>query len=224
MKNLFTGIVVTTLTFATATSAYAAGTGAGQICNPTYGGGQNCNQVSLSVTKEVQSPNGAYVKNLSVGDARFAPGQQINFRVTVQNTGGSAISDVVVTDTFPQYLNYASGVAGTYDAASRSLTFRISNLGAGQSQQFTLVTYAYDSNNIPNDKSIVCVTNTVQARDNASGASAQDNSQACIEKNIPTVQKGGPITKTPATGPEALALPILGSTGILGAFLKRKFK
>ena len=65
-------------------------------CQPIYGGGQTCTSSNnIQITKQVQNPQtGVYVNNLGVNDPKYAPGQYVNFQITVANTGSSLFSKV----------------------------------------------------------------------------------------------------------------------------------
>jgi len=97
----------------------AVSTGSG---NPTVGnflddisfGTPSC----VRATKEV-SPTGPR----NVGD-------EITYSITVENDGGSATSDVVITDALPAGLDYVVGSllgAGSYDPTTRTITVRPSS-------------------------------------------------------------------------------------------------
>lgn len=195
-------------------------------CQAIYGGGQVCPQITFSITKMVQSPTkgGQFVKNLTINDARFAPGQNVNFQITVQNTGSQDISKIDVVDTLPDFLTFVSG-PGNFDQKTKQLTFSVQNLGAGQSMNFTFTAKVADANSLPNDKSVVCVTNQVTGASN--GITANDSSQLCIEKQVsqaPQVFPPKQMQQTPPTGPEMLPLLGLIPGGLAGFFLKRSTK
>lgn len=241
-KKLFLSIILTIVATATvASQASAAGYGTPGYgtagCTPTYGGGTNCTSVKFTIDKLVQTPSsqtkggqttgGDFVDNLGVNDAKYAPNSTINFKIKVQNTGTDPISKIDVVDTFPQFLQFTSGVGGTYDKNTRTLKYSINNLAAGATSEVTVVTLAAEAASLPSDKGIVCVVNQVNATDVASGQTSNDSSQVCIEKNqgtFPTPQVFGTpkVTQTPPTGPEMVVLPILSSLGALGVFIRRK--
>lgn len=198
-------------------------------CAPTYGGGSDCTSIKFTIDKLVQAPTkgGQFVDNLGVNDSKYVPGSSINFKIKVQNTGTDTIQKIDVVDTFPQYLAFTTGVGGTYDKNTRTLKFSINNLEAGKTQEVTVTAQAADTAALPTDKGVICVVNQVNATDVASNQTSTDSSQVCIEKNqnsfpTPQVFEAPKVTKTPPTGPEMIVLPILGSMGALGEFLRRK--
>lgn len=205
-------------------------------CQPIYGGGQTCVQTgNLLLTKTVLNPQtNTMVANLGVNDPKYSPDFITTFQLTVKNTGSGTISHIDVKDIFPQFVNFTGG-QGNFDANTKIFSFGLDNLNPGESRVFTITGKVVPANQLPGDKSVVCVVNQATAT-TADGLMSQSNSQFCIEKvtitptPVPTT-KGGlkvfpapQVTTTPPTGPEMLPLIGLIPTGILGAFLKRKSK
>lgn len=227
MKKLITSFglaLCATAVFATS-NAFAAGE---SNCQTVYGGGQTCtSSVKFTLNKLVQNPGkgGSFVDNLTVNDVKYTAGKTVNFKIVVTNTGSSTLTNVSVVDTFPQYINFATG-AGNYDANSKKLAFTISSLAAGKSQEFILTGKVVDENQLPTTAGITCVTNTARAVD-ATGAAADDSSQVCIQKNVfgapaPEVFQKVAVNQVPATGPELFSLIALIPTGLAGIMLRRK--
>src|SRR5579872_7011788 len=202
----------------------------GQVnCQPGYGNA-NCTPQTVLINKLVQNPqSGAFVNNLGVNDPKYNPGQNVTFHLEVSNPSVNDLQNVTVTDTLPQYISFVSG-PGSFDSGSNKLTFTIADLPAGQNQEFTVVAKTADSNNLPSNQGVTCVTN--QANASAAGAQSSATSQFCITNNVLNAStKGGlpvyptpNVTKTPPTGPEALPLLGLLSSGIFGALLRRRSK
>lgn len=217
-KPLITVFSVSALLLGTVSLASAAGS---SNCQIVYGGGEVCPpEVKFTIDKKVQKPTkgGEYVDNLSVNDEKFNPNQTVNFQITVQNTGNKDVT-LTVADMLPSYLDYVSG--GTYDSNGKKISNNIT-LKAGEGKTFTVTAKVTDTNNLPKDQSIVCVTNVARATDN-SGATAEDNAQLCISKTVtPVVQPQVPTKDIPKTGPEAIALVVLPSLGAAGLYLRRK--
>lgn len=199
-------------------------------CQPIYGGGETCVQVgNITINKTVKNPStGAFVDNLNVNDPKYSPTSTVPFQITVTNTGSGNIAKATVKDTLPNYVTFVSG-PGSFDAGSKVLTFDVNNLGAGQSQTFTVQAKVVDSGSLPGDQSVTCVVNQVNVT--ADSMQSSDNSQFCVEKPsqpAPTT-KGGlkvfpapKVVSTPSTGPEMLSLVGLIPTGAIGMFLRKK--
>ena len=230
-KNLlFTlagGVIMLSLA---AGSAHAAGS----KCQVMYGGGQVCDKnVEFSLDKLVRDPNSSkggsnFVDSLNATGSKYTPGQNVEFKIVIKNTGDTKIDKIDVLDTLPQYLTFVSG-EGNYDANSRKLTFSVTNLDAGKTVEYIITTKVVDENLLPADQGTVCVTNQVRAVETNS-ATAEDTAQVCIQKNVqggkttPKVFDTPKVTKTPETGPELLALVGLIPAGAAGVFLRRKAK
>lgn len=225
MKTLFL-IATIVFSFLDFSKAYAV-----TSCQPIYGGGQSCiATTNLVIDKTVLNPQtNLLVDNLGINDPKYEPGFITTFQIKVTNTGNSPFSSVEVKDIFPQFASFSSG-PGTFDDNTKTLTFSVANLASNETRAFTILGRIADANSLPT--STVCVVNQALAKTNTNEV-AQDNSQLCIEKKAapttpPTATKGGfpvlspaPITTTPATGPEALALFALIPTLGAGLFLRK---
>lgn len=198
-------------------------------CQPIYGGGQTCvTSPNILIDKKVQNPaNSQFVDNLGINDSRFSVNQDVTFQLIIRNTSGSSIDRVLVKDIFPQYVNYVSG-PGSFDVNSKTLSFELTNMAPSESRTFTVVGKIASDNALVKSGA-VCVVNQSTAQIVSNGQMSQDNAQLCITKGITVTTKGGlpvlpapAITTTPATGPEMAVLPLLGGSGILGFFLRKK--
>ncbi len=194
-------------------------------CEPIYGGGQTCiSKGNIVLNKTVQNPTtNAFVDNLSLSnDPKFVANQDVTFQLTLVNSGDKNLSEVSVTDTFPSYINFVSG-PGTFDSNTKNLTFKVFNLGAGESRTYTIKARVVSS--LPTDPAVNCVVNQAKAVSDSNEAS--DVSQVCLQNTVTT--KGGfpvlgtpTVKQTPATGPEMLPLFGLIPAGLGGLFLRRK--
>jgi uncharacterized repeat protein (TIGR01451 family) len=93
---------------------------------------------AVAVVKEALRANRTTTINSTTD--RVIPGELINYRVTVTNTGGAAASTVVVTDVLPENVSYdptagAATISGTWtfswDAGTRTLTATLTGTLAG---------------------------------------------------------------------------------------------
>lgn len=201
----------------------------GSSCQIIYGGGEVCPPGrNFTIDKKVLSPGkgGSYIDNLGTNDAKFSPGQNVTFQITVKNSGNSKITGMQIVDTFPQYLTFISG-EGRWDTSTGKLTFNNLSLDPGRSKTFTFVAKIANGSVFKSNEGIVCLINEAKATD-STGGSAMDTSQFCVQRSIPSqlpqpqVMKGGPITQTPPTGPEMLGLLALIPSGIGGYLLRKK--
>lgn len=215
-------IALTTSLLVLGSATLVSAAGSYSNCQVIYGGGEVCApEVKFSIDKKVQKPTkgGEFVDNLSANDEKFNPGQNVTFQVTVQNTGNKEVT-LTVSDILPTNLDYVSG--GTYDANGKKVSNTVT-LKVGESKTYTIVAKVTDAANLPANQTVICVTNVARATD-GNGASAEDNAQLCIQKNVttPVVQPQIPSKNIPNTGPEALALVILPPLGAAGLYLRRK--
>ena len=157
-----------------------------------YGGEAEAGQVM--VDKMVRNPlTNEYVDNLGLNDAKFSAEGIVFFKITVQNTGGSTLNKINVTDYLPVYLQYVSG--GNYDANSRQITFTFTNVSPGERRSTVLQAKVYSLSNLPAAKTILCPVNKVYASSPQDG-SDEDTAQFCIEKK-PIVKKEVPKSGDP---------------------------
>ena len=181
-------------------------------CTTQYGGQTSCQPSDLLIDKEVQNPiTKEFKENLS-SDSTFSPGADILFKLTIKNVSGETFNPVVVKDVLPSYLTFVSG-PGTYDAASRTLTFTLNNVIAGETRTVQIIAKV-----LPTTASFVCVNNYAEARADIVGRFDSDTAQFCIQTNVLGV------TTLPVAGYNdlLLLLPFAG-LGIAGfALLKKK--
>ena len=227
-KLLFTLGAVAFLAFAG--SAYAASgvDGYGAPCEPIYGGGEVCvSKGQILINKAVRNPvTNSFVDNLSLAtDPKYTVNQSVEFQLTLTNTGKDTLNEVSITDTFPSFINFESG-PGTFDSNTKILTFKVSDLKAGESRVYIVKGKVVSINELPGDQAVNCVVNHVKAVSSENESS--DVSQLCIEKIIITTKGGLPVMpapimkETPATGPEMLPLIGLIPAGLGGLFLRKR--
>ena len=193
-------------------------------CQQVYGGGETCIQVGkIFIAKTVQNPQtSAFVDNLSVNEPKFSPEQNIQFRLTVTNNDNATAKNVVVQDTYPQYVNFTSG-EGKFDNNTKTLTIEVGELKAGESKTYTLQGKIVSAQSIPGGSGVVCVVNQATAATN--GNTSQDNAQFCIEKKVlGVVYPPQQVTVTPPTGIDTLALFGFIPGAIVGFMLRRSTK
>lgn len=224
------GVFMTAATPVIASGSSYGGYGVGTSnCQIIYGGGELCQkQVKFTIEKQVMSPTkgGSFVDSLSTNDPKFAPSQDVTYRVIIKNIGDVAIQQLDVTDTFPQYVSFVSG-PGNFDQNAQTLNFTIQNIDPGKTVTYTIVGKTADTINLPQDKTVVCPVNTVKAMDQ-NGNTASSSTQICVEKNVvsqqpsPKVFQTPPMKTTPSTGPEVLGLIALIPSGLAGLVLRKK--
>ncbi len=184
-----------------------------------YGGSLPSKTILIEkmVGKPVQTKGGTdqldFVDNLSPSDPRFAPEQQIVFRLKVKNTSDMALKGVEVKDFVPAFLTPVS-VPGSFDAASRTITFNAGDFAMGEEKIYFLTMKIFSQNQMPADKGVICEINKAQAT--TKEVFDEDSSQFCIEKQVLGVQH------VPSAGPE-MGLALMGlEFGLLGVGITLK--
>lgn len=229
-SNIFAVALFATL-FAAA-PVFAAGSAVGTSnCQVVYGGGEVCNTpIKFTINKMVQVPGkggGNFVDNLTVNDQKFFAGQEATFKIVIQNTGDNDISNLNVVDTLPDFFTFKSGT-GNFNASNRTLTWDTGKIAAGQSLEYRVVLTVLSDDKLPVNQGVTCLINSARATE-ASGATAEDSSQACVQKQVittttttPTIFGQVPVKSIPNTGPELYSLIGLIPMGAAGVFLKKK--
>lgn len=170
-------------------------------CIPVYGGGVECPRPGqVMIEKRVRNPaTGFFVNNLGPNDPKYRPQTVVSFQVTVRNPGDTIIDRVTVTDTLPAYLDFMNG-PGSYDGNTNKLTWDVTNLGAGETQSFTIQGRVSHPAKLPEQQNVICPTNENPQPINIVDAAASNGqtdhaeSRYCIEREmvVPTVPKAGP--------------------------------
>ena len=191
-------------------------------CEPIYGGGEKCwGTGEILIDKTVKNhETGLYVDNLGVNDEKYAPGEDVPYRLEIKNTGQGNFSELKVKDTLPSYLDFVSLTdndgnlyPSDWDSNTKELRFSFSNLNAGESRIFNLTARIYSKDSLPQGLTLECPLNYVFVE--ADGKTDSDQAQICFE------QKVFGVTYLPPTGPEFGLVVSLGLlvTTLLGAKL-----
>jgi uncharacterized repeat protein (TIGR01451 family) len=156
-----------------------------QECVTQYGGtnyGTPCQPVDLTVNKLVQHPttSGVFVENLTSNDPSYSAGSEILFKMTIKNSSGETFHPVTVRDVLPEHLTFVSG-PGTYDTSSRTLTFTMDNLVAGESRTVEILTRVV---NVATDAALLCESNFVKVTAPARPNGDEDTSQFCVQTQV----------------------------------------
>jgi uncharacterized repeat protein (TIGR01451 family) len=148
-------------------------------CGGTYQ--PACQPVDLTVNKTVKNPSsGVFVENLTANDPTYSPGSDVLFRLTVTNSSGETFNPVTVRDVLPEHLTFISG-PGTYDSASRTLTFTMDNLVAGESRTVEVLTRVV---NVATNAALFCELNYVKVTAAARPNGDDDTAQFCVQTNV----------------------------------------
>lgn len=188
---------------------------ADSTCTTQYGGTTTCVPTDLTINKQVKNPvANVYVENLTTTDHTFKAGSEVVYRLIIKNNSGETFNPVKVKDMLPSYLEFVSG-PGSYDSASRTVSFELANLVAGESRTVEILAKVVGAEHFPAGKSLFCVTNVAEVR--VLNRMDSDSAQVCL-------QNGEVIRNLPVAGVNNLLvmLPFAG-VGLGGlALLKQK--
>lgn len=211
MKKVFLALITLSVLLLSAQQSYA------DNCSGQYG--QNCTSPSYSILIDKQvgkitgtnkggTPNYEYVDNLTPSDPRFQPNSEVMFRLRVQNTMSTDITNVQVKDFVPSWVTPVEG-PGSFDSSSRTLSFNAGDFKVNEEKIYYLKMKVHAQNNLPADKGLFCMVNKAQAYTDKT--SDEDTSQFCVEKQVTGV------TTSPSAGPEMwLPLLTLEASGFIG--------
>ena len=185
------------------------------VCTTQYGGTTTCVPSDLTINKQVKNPiSNVFIENLTTTDQTFAPGNDVLYRLTIKNNSGETFNPVNVKDILPPYLTFVAG-PGTYDSATRTLTFSLENLIAGETRTVEILARVVAADQFPSGKSLFCVVNVSEVR--ALNRFDSDSAQVCLQNGVLGV------TTLPVAGFDSLALllPFAG-VGLGGLALLKK--
>lgn len=186
---------------------------------PPYGA--ECPPASkIVVDKTIRDPRSkgdSYVDNLTIADYKFAPGEDVIFKITIKNTGDTDVENVEAVDVIP-VLNDVLLASGDTRSSIRDITKSFGTLKAGETKTWYIRTRVKEAVAIPtgtvcgDPKAINRVT--VHAKDMPDTG---DTSSFCIQKTVLGA------TKQPETGSEMylIATALAGLVGV--GFVGNKF-
>lgn len=173
--------------------------------------------VGLPITTKGGSTDYQYVDNLSPSDPRFAPSQEVWFKIKVKNTSSQNLTAVEVVDYLPDYLMPLEG-PGKWNPDNKTIVWNAGDFNVDEEKVYYLKMKVYDQSMLPADKGLICVVNKASAKKNDI-AYDEDTTQLCLEKQVVGVQK------QPTAGPELGLLILAGNLITLGiGFRLKKIK
>lgn len=170
----------------------------------TYYGEEVCVRTGeLQIDKEVWDvEDGLFVDNMGLDDYKFAPGEEITFKLKIKNVGDEKFDKVYVKDTLPGYLELVSG----------ELSFEITDLAVDETEEREIKARVVSVEEFPDDTTI-CDKNTAEVW--SGDEKDKDTAQICMKEKVLGVEV------MPPTGPGNwfLVLPISFLTGLIGIYL-----
>lgn len=200
----------------------------------SYGSTPNTPSYCINIDQMVSNPAVTktieYIDNISPSDVKYQANSTLVARIKIKNVSNVVVPAVKVTNTIPQYVYYFAG-PGSLSQDGRYLTIDAGDLQAGEEKYFYITYKTANIDQLPADKSIICVSNLISVQGSNCNRD-EDSAQMCIEK--PTVSKGGinpiyqeqlqAVKTAPKAGPE-MGIALLGLNvlaGSFGYFLKKK--
>ncbi len=182
MKRNYIATALIALAFIAFTAGFApAYADYGTNCTTQYGGNTTCNPQDVTINKEVKNKDNVFVENLTATDTTFAPETEVHFRLTIKNASGETFKTVEVKDILPAYLTFVAG-PGNYDSATRTLTFTLDNMTAGESRQVEVVAKVVPKGQLPEGMNALCMNNYAEVR--VQGRFDSDTAQMCVQTNV----------------------------------------
>lgn len=177
---------------------------ASDICEPQY---DVCPPIEIDVDKKVQDPrDGRFVDNLDFTDHEFFAGDEVVFRIRMENTGERDFDRVEVRDTLPSFLEFVSG----------DLDFDITDFDRNEVEERDIRVRVVSEDRFPKDKDVICDFNEVAVK--ADGIEDKDTSRICVSRREVVERKPTVLPKTGSGAmPATLGLSLVN--GLLGLAL-----
>lgn len=166
------------------------------------------------IDKKIFNPaRDTYVDNMDESEHHFASQEIVTFRIIIKNTGEAVFNSVSVTDVFPAFITFLSGI-GRFE--NGKLTIDAGDLEPDASQEFIIRGQVPQDDQLPADKAVICTENKVEMRSQQEAILASDTTGLCIEHKVLGV-KTPPKEELPATGSTGLllAIPLFGGLEIV---------
>ncbi|MDA1337821.1 MAG: isopeptide-forming domain-containing fimbrial protein [bacterium] len=218
MKNfakILIAIVIFSFTFAGVSFAK-------EICTTQYGGGQTCVNVdedsTLTIDKTIYNPDHKkYEDHVQSDSYVFTAGEEIKFKISVENTGKVTYKKLVITDELPdfvEFVKFTGDDTGSISDNKRQLTWGFSNFKPGDEVTVEFTAKVVKESLLPDSSGDMQTTNITRVegirKDNNEKDTNADYSRFYIR--LPRVK--GAVTQLPEAGPTswvfALGLIILG--------------
>lgn len=177
----------------------------------------------ISIDKKVLDPEQTskggediYVDNLFASQYLFNSGDEVKFRITINNISNQDLK-IKVKDILPKdYLFTYDSMDFVVDSSTNDLNAEI-ELKAGESKDLYFIAKVVDKDKLPSSGGYFCSYNTAQAWIDGEDKIYQDTAQICVAVEAVTTKGGLPVIveKMPEAGP-AENLAILLCSGILG--------
>lgn len=192
-------------------------------CTNSYGSSVECPPNRLEINKKVRYPTNVnlFVENLTSNDAKYAPGDTVEYEIAVTNSSNVDYTQVTVTDALPTGLTFVGG-PGAYNSANRTLTYTLHNLKAGETVRTRFTATVKDASAFGNAE-ITCQGDRVVNYVKVTGPDNQtddDTATLCVQTKVLGV------TTLPVAGFEdwvwILPFAIMGVLGLILMMAQRR--
>jgi uncharacterized repeat protein (TIGR01451 family) len=134
----------------------------GKFCNAAVAASSNAGKVNAEACTTVQAPS---LKIVKTGDKERFIGRNASYKIVVSNTGDTALTDLVVTDTAPAGNSIVSASGASING--NQAVWRVANLPAGQQSAFDVVLTSKTAGNYCNSATV------------ATGGGLKESAEAC---------------------------------------------
>lgn len=200
-------------------------------CEKQYGGEVICRPIDVTIDKKIIVPQEAWKKledideqkclkdpqqekcrvrnNFVLTDGyKFAPGQEVEFVITIKNVSKKTFGQVEIRDFLPEFLEPIS-------EKSKEIKFEFKNFQPNEEKVVGIKAKVVSSDKLPRKQDIICdgrVTNKAEVFTDHSLFQSSDTAQVCVSKaaNLKKLPETGPATTVLAGG----LLVLVGITGI----------
>lgn len=101
-----------------------------------YGGGTD--RGTITVDKKIKEVTGlGYVDNIDYKQYVFNQGATVDFRIVIENTSGSVLKSIKITDRLPKYLELVY-FPGELDKVSNSIGWTLETLGVAETKTYSV--------------------------------------------------------------------------------------
>lgn len=210
-------IVLIISVFAFASVSYAK-----EICTTQYGGGQTCVNVNedstLTIDKTIYNPDHKkYEDHVQAYSYVFTAGEEVKFKISVENTGKVTYKKLVITDELPdfvEFVKFTGDDTGSTNDNKRQLTWDFSNFKPGDEVTVEFTAKVVKESLLPDSSGDMQTTNIARVegtrKDNNEKDTNADYSRFYIR--LPRVK--ATVTQLPEAGPTswvfALGLIMIG--------------
>lgn len=153
-------------------------------CTNSYGSSVECPPNRLEVNKKVRHPTDSniFVENLTSNDARYSPGDTVEYEIAVTNSSNVDYTEVTISDTLPTGLTFVGG-PGSYNSTNRILTYTLSPLKAGETIR-TRFTAKVREAAVFGNAELTCNVNNYVKVTGPDGQTDEDTASLCVQTKV----------------------------------------